>query len=50
MKYSLPKKIIYSIIVAVLLVGLVLTAFFGLNGKGYGSTYDIDLVLILPVV
>lgn len=27
MKYSLPKKIIYSIIVAVLLVGLVLTAF-----------------------
>ena len=30
MKYSLPKKIIYSIIVAVLLVGLVLTAFFDL--------------------
>ena len=47
MKYSLPKKIIYSIIVAVLLVGLVLTAFFGLNGKGYGSTYDIDLGLDL---
>ena len=47
MKYSLPKKIIYSIIVVVLLVGLVLTAFFGLNGKGYGSTYDIDLGLDL---
>ena len=50
MKYSLPKKIIYSIIVAVLLVGLVLTAFFGLNGKGYGSTYDIDLGLDLAGV
>ena len=47
MKYSLPKKIIYSIIVAVLLVGLVLTAFFGLNGKGYGSTYNIKLGLDL---
>ena len=47
MKYNLTKKISYSIIILVLLVGLSLTAIFGMNGKGYGSTKDINLGLDL---
>ena len=47
MKYSLPKKIIYSLLVLVLLVGLIFTTFFGLNNKGYGSAKEIDLGLDL---
>ena len=34
MKYNLTKKISYSIIILVLIVGLTLTTFFGMNGKG----------------
>lgn len=47
MKYNLTKKISYSIIILVLLVGLSLTAIFGMNGKGYGSAKDINLGLDL---
>ena len=47
MKYNLTKKISYSIIILVLLVGLTLTTFFGMNGKGYGSAKDINLGLDL---
>lgn len=47
MKYGLGKRICYSIIVLVLLVGLILTAIFGMNGKGYGSVADISLGLDL---
>ncbi|MBQ2473467.1 MAG: protein translocase subunit SecD [Lachnospira sp.] len=47
MKYGLAKKICYSAIVLVLLVGLILTAIFGMNGKGYGSVEDISLGLDL---
>lgn len=47
MKYGLGKKICYSAIVLVLLVGLILTAIFGMNGKGYGSVEDISLGLDL---
>ena len=47
MKYNLTKKISYSIIILVLLVGLSLTAIFGMNGKGYGSANDINLGLDL---
>ena len=42
MKYGLAKKICYSAIVLVLLVGLILTVIFGMNGKGYGSVEDIS--------
>ena len=38
MKYNLTKKISYSIIILVLLVGLTLTTFFGMNGKGYANS------------
>ena len=47
MKYNLTKKRSYSIIILVLLVGLSLTAIFGMNGKGYGSAKDINLGLDL---
>ena len=47
MKYSLTKKISYSIIILMLLVGLTLTTIFGMNGKGYGSAKDINLGLDL---
>ncbi len=47
MKYGIGKKICYSVIVLVLLVGLILTAIFGMNGKGYGSVEDISLGLDL---
>lgn len=47
MKYSMTKKVCYSIIVLVLIVGLSLTAFFGLDGKGYGSVGRINLGLDL---
>lgn len=47
MKYSLPKKICYSIIVVAMAVGLTLTAFFGMDGKGYGSAGNINLGLDL---
>ena len=47
MKYSLTKKISYSIIILMLFVGLTLTTIFGMNGKGYGSAKDINLGLDL---
>ena len=47
MKYSLTKKISYSIIILMLLVGLTLTTILGMNGNGYGSAKDINLGLDL---
>ncbi|MGN0316685.1 MAG: protein translocase subunit SecD [Lachnospira sp.] len=47
MKYSIGKRISYSLIVLVLLVGLILTAVFGMNGDGYGSVSNIKLGLDL---
>ncbi len=47
MKYSLRKKIIYSLIIVVLLVGSTITATIGIDGKGSGSASDIPLGLDL---
>ena len=42
MKYNLTKKISYSIIILVLLVGLSLTAIFGMNGKAMLAALEGD--------
>ncbi len=47
MKYGLGKKICYSVIILVLLLGLTWTAFFGIGNNGYGSVKDINLGLDL---
>lgn len=47
MKYNMTKKVSYSLIVLVLLVGLIFTTLFGLDSKGYGSAKKIDLGLDL---
>ncbi len=47
MKYGLGKKICYSVIILVLLLGLTWTAFFGIGNNGYGSAKDINLGLDL---
>ncbi len=47
MKYSLRKKIIYTLLIVVLLAGSTLTALFGVDGKGSGSAKQIPLGLDL---
>ena len=47
MKYSFKKKVIYSLLIVVLLVGSTLTATIGIDGKGAGSAKDIPLGLDL---
>ena len=41
------KGMLKGVLILVLLVGLSLTAIFGMNGKGYGSAKDINLGLDL---
>lgn len=47
MKYSLKKKIGYSVLILAMLVGFTLIAVFGVDENGSGSAKDIDLGLDL---
>lgn len=47
MKYSMKKKVIYTLLVVVLLAGSTLTALFGVDGNGAGSAKEIPLGLDL---
>lgn len=47
MKYSVKKRVLYTIIIAAMLVSCILIAIFGVDPQGSGSAKDIDLGLDL---